>query len=318
MPCSRCKKEGHNKRTCKMETTVAELKAEPKVEPEPIKETIPAASSLSGKAILPTEVVQTPEPASEPSPQESDPLDDLVQLFGEKCSTTEMNPLAAYHSAFSTAFTRTVQGFHLVNEAPIKESIWENLNAEIFNAAGCAVSSKSDGGHKSGADIVCSLGAISNKSATYEKDAHQFKISSYRLTSLCSEKDPSDPAAICAEINNRKNYDYYSIIVRTETPATYTYDWYLIPSSCPALNPETYIWTPSIGAKGKKKDSTIGWKTNVVNGSYMTITFSMSSQLWMNFYLTEEYRAYVVATASAPRERAYTYSQLAELLARKP
>lgn len=43
----------------------------------------------------------------------------------------------------------------------------------------------------------------------------------------------------------------------------------------------------------------------------------MSSQLWMNFYLTEAYRTYVVASATSPRERAYTYSELSKLLARE-
>ena len=297
MPCKRCKQEGHNIRTCKMEADVPA--------PQPVKESIPT--------------VQTPQPAPplnpEPVPQESDSLDDLVQLFGEKCNTTEMNPLATYRAAYATAFSPTVQGFHLVNESPIKESIWENLNAEIFSAAGCAVTSKSDGGHKSGADIVCAIGGISNKSSSYEKDCTQFKISSYRLTSVCSESNPADPASIIAEINRRKNYDYYSIIVRSETPASYIYDWYLIPSSCPALNPETYTWVPTTGAKGKKKDCTIGWKTNVVDGSWMSISFSMSSQLWMNFNITEEHKTYKMASATAPKQRRYTYSELAGLLA---
>jgi hypothetical protein len=257
---------------------------------------------------------EEPVQAKPEEPATADPLDDLVQLFGEKCTTTEMDPLSPYRAAYATAFERTVKGFHLVNDTPIKESIWENLNAEIFAASGCAVESKSDGSHKSGADIVCSIGAISNKSSTYEKDGANFKISSYRLTSVCSEKDPSNPAAIAAEINSRKNYAYYSIIVRSETPTTYVYDWYLIPSSCPALNPETYTWVPTVGAKGKKKDSTIGWRTNMVDGSWMSISFSMSSQLWINFHITEAYRAYKMASAVGPKERKYTYSELALIL----
>ncbi len=266
------------------------------------------------KEPIPTVQAQEPAPAKPEEYTPSDLRDDLVQLFGEKCTTTEVDPLAPYRAAYATAFERTVKGFHLVNDTPIKESIWENLNAEIFAAAGCPVESKSDGSHKSGADIVCSIGAISNKSSTYEKDGANFKISSYRLTSVCSEKDPSNPAAISAEINSRKNYAYYSIIVRSETPTTYIYDWYLIPSSCPALNPETYTWVPTVGAKGKKKDSTIGWRTNVVDGSWMSISFSMSSQLWINFHITEAYRGYKMASAVGPKERKYTYSELALIL----
>ena len=294
MPCKRCKQEGHNIRTCKMEAA-APASSKPTPNPEPINESI--------------STVQAQEPAL------ANPLEDLVHLFGEKCNTTEMDPLATYRVAYASAFARTVQGFHLVNESPIKESIWENLNAEIFASAGCSVTSKSDGSHKSGADIVCAIGGISNKSSSYEKDGTQFKISSYRLTSVCSESNPADAASIIAEINRRKNYDYYSIIVRSETPTTYIYVWYLIPSSCPALNPETYTWVPTTGAKGKKKDCTIGWRTNVVDGSWMSISFSMSSQLWMNFNITEKHAEYKMASATAPKQRRYTYSELVGLLA---
>jgi hypothetical protein len=201
----------------------------------------------------------------------------------------------------------------MINDDPIKETPWEDINTQVLNASGCPVVNASHGSHKPGSDLTCSLGGFSNKSTQY--GPHGFSISSYRLTTVCSDRVPGSVPDIIAEINRRKDFDYYSIIVRSETPASYIYDWYLIPSSCPALNPETYTWVPTTGAKGKKKDCTIGWKTNVVDGSWMSISFSMSSQLWMNFNITEEHKTYKMASATAPKQRRYTYSELAGLLA---
>ena len=59
------------------------------------------------------------------------------------------------------------------------------------------------------------------------------------------------------------------------------YEWFLIPSDFPALDPAAYNWQPQLGTKGKKKGQQNGWETNEVNGSKMSITFSMSSQLWI-------------------------------------
>ena len=55
-------------------------------------------------------------------------------------------------------FTKCVKGYHLINDDPIKESPWEDINAIVLNASGCAVNSQSDGSHKPGADLYCLLG----------------------------------------------------------------------------------------------------------------------------------------------------------------
>ena len=58
---------------------------------------------------------------------------------------------------------------------------------------------------------------------------------------------------IINEINNRKNFTHYSIIVREEKEKRIKYDWYLIPSDYSALNPNTYEWSLKTGQKGKNK-----------------------------------------------------------------
>ena len=209
-------------------------------------------------------------------------------------------------------FKQAVEGYHLINASPINEATWEDINALAFTSSGIDVYSKSDGSHLSGMDIHCSLGKISNKSAKYSKNRKTFDISSYRLTSVCSEKQCGTPAEIIEEIYRRKNFDYYSFIVRNENSAgeNIEYDWMLIPSNYPALDPSAYTWEPMIGKVGKNKDTQIGWKTNEICGCRMTITFSMSSQLWIHLEMTEEMKKFIVASATASKTPKYNYIDL--------
>ena len=209
-------------------------------------------------------------------------------------------------------FTTCVKGYHLVNDDPIKESPWEDINAIVLNTCGCLVTSQSSGSHKSGGDLSCSLGVLSNKSTQYENENESFKISSYRLTTVCSDKTHGKIEDIIEEINKRKNFAFYSIIVREETEKQILYEWYLIPSDFPALNPASYIWHPKLGKTGKNKDAVTGWETDLLNGSSMSITFSMSSQLWINVNITEDMKKFVVGSCRVNRGRKYNYIQLYE------
>ena len=209
-------------------------------------------------------------------------------------------------------FAKCVKGYHLVNDDPIKETPWEDINAIVLNASGCVVNSQSNGSHKSGGDLSCSLGGFSNKSTQYETGNNSFKISSYRLTTVCSDKTPGKIEEIITEINNRKNFTFYSIIVREDTEKQILYEWYLIPSDFPALNPASYKWHPKLGKTGKNKGAITGWETDLLNGSSMSITFSMSSQLWVDVKITEEMKKFIVGSCRVNRGRKYNYIQLYE------
>ena len=113
---------------------------------------------------------------------------------------------ASLLAKLATNFAKCVKGYHLINDDPIKEAPWENINAIILNASGCSVSSQSDGSHRSGADLNCSLGSFSNKSTQFEKNKGAFKVSSYRLTTVCSEKDAGNIENIIEEINNSQGH----------------------------------------------------------------------------------------------------------------
>jgi hypothetical protein len=215
----------------------------------------------------------------------------------------------------SAAFDKCVKGYHMINNDPIKETPWENINATVLLAAGCTVDSQSNGSHKSGADLQCSLGGFSNKSTQYDSDGAAFKISSYRLTTVCSDKEPGNIDAIVAEINRRKNFTYYSIIVRNESEGdAIKYDWYLIPADYAAVNPASYKWTPKMGKQGKNKGVVTGWETDVVNGSSMSITFSMSSQLWIDIAVTDEMKKFIICSAVVNKGNKYNYIQLYDML----
>ena len=216
-------------------------------------------------------------------------------------------------------FTKCVRGYHLINNSPIKEAVWEDINSTVFGRSGIEVFSKSDGSHLSGMDINSALGRISNKSAKYSSGKTHFDISSYRLTTVCSENSCGSAEEIVAEINARKNFDFYSIIIRkeetTSQPNSIEYDGLLIPSTHPVLSPASYDWTPSIGKRGKKKDSQVGWHTNTINGCSMKIEFAMSSQLWMMIEMTAELKQYIIASVTVIAESKYNYIDLYDKLA---
>jgi len=218
----------------------------------------------------------------------------------------------AIRGRLSSNFAKCVQGYHLVNDDPIKESPWEQINATVFEASDCPMISQSNGSHNPGKDLLCSLGSFSNKSTKYNKEKGSFTISSYRLTSVCSDKNIGNIEDIIAEINNRKNFTHYSIIVRDECEAHILYDWYIIPSDFPELNPSSYKWNYKLGKKGKNTGAKTGWETDALNGSTMSITFSMSSQLWIDLHITEEIKKFIIGSCRVNIGRKYNYIQLYE------
>ena len=222
-----------------------------------------------------------------------------------------LSAVAPVVSSLATVAPAHIRGYHLLMDEPIKEAVWEALNRDILNKAGCPVTSVAAGSHASGADIHCALGGLSNKTAKAETDG-SIAISSYRLTTVCSDATPGTPATITSEIERRKNFQFYSLLVRTEAPTTLTYDWYLIPADHPLLSPATYTWRPLLGKRGAKKDSQTGWITDPhPSAASMSITFSMSSQLWIRIPdLRTTMAAHLVSSTTVTRGRRMDYADL--------
>jgi hypothetical protein len=231
----------------------------------------------------------------------------IFKSFGELCKNVEL---------IDQTFKKCVKGYHLINSSCINETMWEEINSLIFSSLGIEIYSKSDGSHLPGMDIHCSLGGISNKSSKYSANKKSIDISSYRLTTVCSEKNCGNPTDIISEINRRKNFDYYSFIIRDENSISdhIVYDWILIPSNHSILDPSSYVWEATIGKRGKNKDSQVGWNTNEINGCKMSIVFSMSSQLWIHIEMTEEIKQFIVATAVVENKPKYNYIDLVDKL----
>ena len=172
-------------------------------------------------------------------------------------------------------FEKVINGYHIINKAPIKEAVWEEINCEIAESI-CNISDEAMGNHKSGKDIKINNFNISNKSC--KLDGNCISLSSYRLTSVCTNKNINNKENIIKEIYKRdESFDYYSILMRDESIyPNIKYMWYMIPK-------DYYIFKITdlkhkIGKIGNNKGNIVVWESK-----YCDITFSMSSQLWYKF-----------------------------------
>ncbi len=210
-------------------------------------------------------------------------------------------------------FNKCVSGYHIVNDTPIKESVWESINMQILEASGCKPSA-SPGSHRSGMDLSCSFGRLSNTTSVYRKGDSIFPLSSYRLTSVCSLGQPGAISDVLKEIDQRSAFDFHSVLVRNQTAEQLYYDWYLLPRHYGGLNPHQYIWSYTIGKRGAHAGKVIGWESNVVNGSSMSIRFNMSSQLWTQLSVTSDLKQFRIASCVVNRHRRMSYIELNDRL----
>lgn len=108
-------------------------------------------------------------------------------------------------------FEYEVKGFHMIHKQPIKESIWERINENVIRAH-CNVTDIACGNHKSGKDMKINNWNISNKSCKIEKN-NRINISSYRLSTVCNNKNIGCKKDIIEEIERRDStFDYYSLL----------------------------------------------------------------------------------------------------------
>ena len=243
-----------------------------------------------------------------------------MRLYNLLSISTIMSLTPELVTSFAMFFKKCVRGYHILNKEPIKESVWEAINTQVLQHAGCSVASQSNGSHAPGSDISSSIGNLSNKSVKYNESSRSYLcVSSYRLSTVCSASNPGNITEILEEIKKRKNFDFYSIIAREEKPNNRIhYDWFLFPADHPIVDPTKYEWSPLVGQRGKNKGEQVGWKTNVVNGSSMSITFSMSSQLWINICLNDELKEqYIIAHTELSTCTRMDYVDLADSYAEK-
>lgn len=199
-------------------------------------------------------------------------------------------------------FNKVIRGYHMINKTPIKESVWEEINCDIVSDV-CNITDEANGNHMSGKDNRFDNINISNKSA--KTDGTNISISSYRLTSVCSDKLHGTEQDIIDEIEKRdKSFDYYSILTRNEKQnSVIEYKWYVIPKDYYLFKVDKL--TPKLGKIGKKKDEIVGWQSK-----YCDITFSMSSQLWYKFNIRDIEKYEVCSTEIENSKTKLNYSTI--------
>jgi hypothetical protein len=169
----------------------------------------------------------------------------------------------------------------------VKGEVFEQLLFEAATEAGLNVKDFTPGSHSPGADMTIQDEGLSLKTSIVTTTTDTVKISSYRLTSLFNDAfKPLDMLAQSALIVNRidkdrNNFDYYMLLVRvTKRKATECYDVYKIPTGF--LKAGKLEWTPKC-TRSKKQN----WAASSRDEPYtMTITESMSSQLWIQVKLS--------------------------------
>ena len=199
-------------------------------------------------------------------------------------------------------FSREIYGYHLLNDYPIKESTWEVINKNIVGKK-----FKIDyehGHHGSGMDMKMGEIFVSNKSAKIQKNGH-ISLSSYRLTTVTNPKHPNTPESIIAEIEKRDcSFDYYAILLRSETDEHIMYYWCMIPKTHVIFD----VSNQTLHKKTNKRGKMTGWTSE-----HASISFSMSSQLWFHFNL-KDIQEYILHTCQVSRKNTITYADMYSIL----
>jgi hypothetical protein len=228
-----------------------------------------------------------------------------IQSYWRSYNSRKNNIYSVFRSkAVVEKCKKEIIGYHIINNEPIKEAPWEEINCNIV-AGVCAVSDEANGNHKSGKDNRFNNWNISNKTAKIAKS--NVNISSYRLSSVCNSKECGDIKKIVKEIELRdSSFDYYSILLREHINSNIIYKWCIIPKDYYIFSPTRYTWDKKYGKQGSKKGLQVGWQSK-----YMDITFSMSSQLWFHFKI-KDIEKYIICEVNVDPTTLpkLTYSQI--------
>jgi len=221
-------------------------------------------------------------------------------------SKNNIYTLVKKFKTLQSTFNAVITGYHMINKAPIKEAVWEELNCSIVKNI-CLISDCANGNHVSGKDNSFDNINYSNKTAKVERN-NNTGISSYRLTKVCNEANNGNPAEILKEIKKRNSsFEYYSIIIRKEKKKELIeYMWYIIPKDYYVFTVDKL--TPQIGKRGKKKNQIVGWESK-----YCSIRFVKSSQLWHYFNIKDIEKYKVCSTEIDNSKSKINYSQIFQL-----
>ena len=247
--------------------------------------------------VLPLIIPSSSEPVSGSVGSDDMPEQEDIDVLADLVADMDISNVVSEPSLFtklaipniSEQFAREITGYHMINSTAVKEAGWEEINKTVASF-GCEVTDEANGNHKSGVDMKFDDIGISMKSAKLENNG-KMSVSSYRLTTVCSDKNVGTPDEIVANIANRdSSYQHYSILARQELPNNQIhYHWCLIPKSSPVFRTNASEFRPKMGKRGNNTGVQVGWETD-----NMSISFAMSSQLWFAFKF-DDVKQYVVA-----------------------
>jgi len=224
----------------------------------------------------------------------------------------ESLPAKLSDPSVADAFKSELEGYHLINSAPVKESVWETIAVKVACKM-CVVTEEAAGNHVSGKDMSLDSVGMSMKSIKITNATINF--SSYRLTTVCSDKTPGDPVEILNEIRKRDaSFEYYALLVRREYKSdTHSsmidYEMYIIPKTADIFKVDETDFAPTIGQRGKKKGTQLGW-----NAKNLSIVFSMSSQLWIQFKREDIIPYLVCSTTINNSHPKMSYTEMARIV----
>lgn len=209
-----------------------------------------------------------------------------------------------------TEFKKVIHGYHMINKPVIKESVWENINCQIVKNH-FKISDQANGGHFSGKDNRFDDINISNKTVKTGKNG-EIHLSSYRLSSVCNNKNTGIVENIIKEIESRDNsFDFYSLLVRHEkTESNIEYSWYVIPKDCDIFKVQEL--SLKFGKSHLNKDQIIGYSSK-----YCDINFSMSSQLWFKFNIKHIEKYKICSTEVDNSKEKINYSEIYDSLTKR-
>jgi hypothetical protein len=192
------------------------------------------------------------------------------------------------------AFQEEIMGYHLMNEEPLKEARWEEINRNIVSKY-IKVSGGAFGNHTSGIDNTFGGHGISNK--TCKVYGETIQVSSYCLSKATNELTPNNIKDVITEIQKRdESFNYYSLLLRDEQTQFINYSWYLVPKDYYVFNVEKFFWLPMMGRTKRTKGRQLGWQSPNAR-----IIFSMGSKLWFNFE-KEEIEQFEIQSVRIERE----------------
>lgn len=203
---------------------------------------------------------------------------------------------------FVQALMKTIKGYHLINDAPIKEAVWENIVSLALKRANISFVWY-QGRHVSGKDFMINGKGVSCK--TCKETNNNLDISSYRLTTCANSNDFAEQID-----QKRANFQYTLLLSRIENTDGYVYNVYAIPAHVTKVGDKVFR-----ERLNKRNEKIVGWDTECVDGVRMRIEKSMSNQLWIRIKKSKMMEYCVVDSVQVSNVSRIDYVELFEQFA---